>query len=278
MTEALVLGGGGVAGIAWITGLLAGLADAGQDVSGADLIVGTSAGSAVAAQLGSGLSLDELYDRQTRPELQAAEIMADLDLDTFAAETTSALTGASSPAELRRAAAAFALAASTVPEPARLAVIESRLPSHEWPARALKIIAVDAATGDPRVFENGSGVSLVDAVTASCAVPGIGPPVTIQGRRYIDGGVRSGENADYAAGAARVLVIAPLGTTELFPTEVPLSKAVARLRSGGAAVAIVAPDEASQSAVGQNPLDPSRRAPAAEAGRAQGRTEQIAWS
>ncbi len=278
MTEALVLGGGGVAGIAWITGLLAGLADAGQDVSGADLIVGTSAGSAVAAQLGSGLSLDELYDRQTRPELQAAEIMADLDLDTFAAEMTGALTGASSPAELRRAAGAFALAASTVPEPARLAVIESRLPSHEWPARALKIIAVDAATGDPRVFENGSGVSLVDAVTASCAVPGIWPPVTIQGRRYIDGGVRSGENADYAAGAARVLVIAPLGTTELFPTEVPLSKAVARLRSGGAAVAIVAPDEASQSAVGQNPLDPSRRAPAAEAGRAQGRTEQIAWS
>lgn len=278
MIEALVLGGGGVAGIAWITGLLAGLADAGQDVSGADLIVGTSAGSAVAAQLGSGLSLDELYDRQTRPELQAAEIMADLDLDTFAAEMTGALTGASSPAELRRAAGAFALAASTVPEPARLAVIESRLPSHEWPARALKIIAVDAATGDPRVFENGSGVSLVDAVTASCAVPGIWPPVTIQGRRYIDGGVRSGENADYAAGAARVLVIAPLGTTELFPTEVPLSKAVARLRSGGAAVAIVAPDEASQSAVGQNPLDPSRRAPAAEAGRAQGRTEQIAWS
>ncbi|MBP2326195.1 putative acylesterase/phospholipase RssA [Kibdelosporangium banguiense] len=59
--QALVLGGGGVAGIAWMTGLLAGLAESGKDVTGADLIVGTSAGSAVAAQLGSGLSLDELY-------------------------------------------------------------------------------------------------------------------------------------------------------------------------------------------------------------------------
>lgn len=278
MTEALVLGGGGVGGIAWITGLLAGLADAGQDVSGADLIVGTSAGSAVAAQLGSGLSLDELYDRQVKPELQAAELMAELDLDTFAAEMTSALTGAASTAELRRAAGAFALAAQTVPESARRAVIESRLPSHEWPARALKIVAVDAGTGDPRVFEKNSGVNLVDAVTASCAVPGIWPPVTIGDRRYIDGGVRSGENADYAAGHDRVLIIAPLGSTELFPTEMPLSGAAAQLRAGGAQVAIIAPDEASQAAVGPNPLDPSRRAPAAEAGRAQGRVQVIDWS
>ncbi len=278
MTDALVLGGGGVGGIAWITGLLAGLADAGQDVSGAGLIVGTSAGAAVAAQLGSGLSLDELYDRQVKPELQAAELMAELDLDTFAAEMTSALTGAASTAELRRAAGDFALAAATVPEADRRAVIESRLPSREWPARPLKLVAVDAETGDPRVFGNDSGVGLVDAVTASCAVPGIWPPVTIEGRRYIDGGVRSGENADYAAGATRVLIIAPLGATELFPTEMPLSKAAAQLRAGGAQVAIIAPDEASQAAVGPNPLDPARRAPAAQAGREQGRTQLIDWS
>jgi NTE family protein len=71
--RALVLGGGGVAGIAWMTGLLAGLADAGQDVTGADLLVGTSAGAAVAAQVGSGLSLDALFARQTDPALQARE-------------------------------------------------------------------------------------------------------------------------------------------------------------------------------------------------------------
>src|ERR1700677_148088 len=82
----LVLGGGGVAGIAWITGLLAGLADAGHDVTGVDLIVGTSAGSTVGAQLGSGVSLEELYARQTEPDRQTPEIMADLDLEKFGAD------------------------------------------------------------------------------------------------------------------------------------------------------------------------------------------------
>ena len=77
--HALVLGGGGVAGIAWMTGLLAGLADAGDDVTGADLIIGTSAGANVAAQVGSGLPLAELFARQAEPALQSAEIMAELD-------------------------------------------------------------------------------------------------------------------------------------------------------------------------------------------------------
>lgn len=80
--QALVLGGGGVAGIAWMTGLLAGLSDAGQDITGAAMIIGTSAGANVAAQIGSGLDLDELFARQTEPGLQAAEIAAELDLET----------------------------------------------------------------------------------------------------------------------------------------------------------------------------------------------------
>ena len=84
--QALVIGGGGVAGIAWITGLLAGLADAGQDVTGADVVIGTSAGAAVAAQLGSGLPLDVLYARQVDPALQSTEIMADIDFEKFGAE------------------------------------------------------------------------------------------------------------------------------------------------------------------------------------------------
>ena len=50
-------------------------------------------------------------------------------------------------AEMRRAVGRFALGASTVTEPERRAVIESRLPSHTWPARTLKIVAVDAETG-----------------------------------------------------------------------------------------------------------------------------------
>jgi NTE family protein len=278
MTEALVLGGGGVAGIAWITGLLTGLADAGQDVTGADVIVGTSAGSTVAAQLGSGLSLQELYARQVQPALQAAEIMADVNMESFGAEIAALLETASTPPEMRRTVGTFALGTATVPEPERRAVIESRLPSHQWPTRALKIVAVDAESGEPRVFDNTSGVSLVDAVAASCAVPGVWPPVTIDGRRYIDGGVRSIENADYAAGASRVLMIVPLGRVELFPTEKPLAQTIDELRAEGAEVAVIEPDEASLAAIGANPLDPSTRTPAAEAGRAQGRALQLDWS
>jgi NTE family protein len=278
MTEALVLAGGGVSGIAWMTGLLAGLADAGQDVTGVDVIVGTSAGSTVAAQLGSGLGLEGLYARQVEPELQAAEIMANVDLESFATEIAAALQKATTVPEMRRAVGRFALDAATVPEPERRAVIESRLPSHEWPARALKIVAVDAESGQPQVFDNASGVSLVDAVTASCAVPGVWPPATIHGRRYVDGGVRSSANADYAAGASRVLAIVPLGNVELFPSDKTLGQAVDELRASGAEVAIVEPDEASLTAIGANPLDPSTRKPAAEAGRTQGRGLKIEWS
>jgi NTE family protein len=278
MTEVLVLGGGGAAGIAWTTGLLAGLAEAGQDVTGADMIVGTSAGSTVAAQLGSGLGLDDPYARQIEPALQVAEIKAEIDIETFGAQLAGLLQSARTPAEARRAICAFALAASTVPEPERRAVIESRLPSPDWPARALRIVTVDAESGEPRVFDNESGVSLVDAVAASCAVPGVWPPVSIGGRRYVDGGTRSSANADLAAGASRVLVIAPLGRTELFPAEKPLAEAIEELRAGGAEVAIVEPDEASAVAIGANPLDPATRKPAAEAGRAQGLGLTIKWS
>ncbi|WP_330460569.1 patatin-like phospholipase family protein [Streptomyces sp. NBC_00820] len=277
MSEALVLGGGGVGGIAWITGLLAGLADGGQDVTGAGLLVGTSAGAAVAAQVGSGLGLEELYARQVDPALQSAEIMAEMDLEKFAAEIGAALGAAASVPEMRRAVGRVALAARTVSEPERLAVIESRLPSRTWPGRALKVVAVDAGSGEPRVFDKDSGVPLVDAVAASCAVPGVWPPVSIDGRRYVDGGVRSMANADYAAGADRVLVVVPMGVTEPFPSERPVERAIEELRARGAEVAVVAPDEASLEAIGDNPLDPATRRPAAEAGRAQGRGLGALW-
>lgn len=155
--QALVLGGG-VSGIAWITGLLTGLADAGKDVTDVELIVGTSAGATVAAQLGSGLSLQELYARQVQPELQSAEIMVDVDLESFAAQIASVLRRARTIPEMRRAVGRFALDAATVPEPQRRAVIESRLPSQDWPARNLKLVAVDADSSESRVFDSASGV------------------------------------------------------------------------------------------------------------------------
>jgi NTE family protein len=269
--QALVLGGGGVAGIAWMTGVLTGLAESGADVTGADLLVGTSAGSAVTAQVGSGLSLDMLFARQTDPALQAREISVELDMGKFAAEFTELITGVASPEEARRRIGGFALAADTVPEAERRDAVSSRLPSPEWPQRQIKLVAVDAETGDMRVFERDSGVSLIDAVSASCAVPGIWPPVTIDGRRYVDGGIRSNDNADLAAGFATIIVLSPMGFDPPFATPIPLREVVTKLRIDGSAVTVITPDEASVAAMGTNPLDPATRLPAATAGRAQGR-------
>ena len=131
--QALVLGGGGVAGVAWMTGLLTGLAEAGQDVTGADVIIGTSAGATVAAQVGSGLPLDDLFARQTQPALQSREIPVELDLDKLAADWGQIMTGVRCGPEMLRRVGAYALAADTVPEAERRAVIESRLPSRAWP-------------------------------------------------------------------------------------------------------------------------------------------------
>ena len=269
--QALVLGGGGVAGVAWITGLLAGLADVGQDVTtGTDLVIGTSAGATVAAQLGSGLSLAALFARQVDPALQSREIMAEVDWAKYA-ELQPYLEAARTPAERLRRFGEFALNAQTVPESERRAVIESRLASPDWPVTATRLIAVDCVTGELAVFDASSGIPLTDAVAASCAVPGIWPPVTISGRRYLDGGVRSRDNADLAAGAARITVISPLGLNSPLPAPMPLADVLTSLKDGGAVVTLLSPDEASRAAIGLNSLDPATREPAATAGRVQGR-------
>jgi NTE family protein len=143
-------------------------------------------------------------------------------------------------------------------------VIANRLPRHEWPEADIALVAVDTATGEHRVFDRGSGVGLVDAVAASCAVPGVWPPVTIGAERYMDGGVRSGVNADLAAGFARVLVLAPLEDPQL-------AGQVESLGDGGE-VEVIIPDKASLAAMGADPLDPAVRTPSAEAGHAQGRS------
>jgi NTE family protein len=152
--RAVVLGGGGVAGIAWETGVLIGLADEGVNVTTADFVVGTSAGATVAAQLGSGLPLDQLFKRQADPALQTPELAPTGMSVTELTDTMVNLVAENEdPAELRRRVGALALTANTVPESARLAVIEARLPMHAWPDRALCLVAVDAHTGEPRIFD-----------------------------------------------------------------------------------------------------------------------------
>ncbi|MFE7130848.1 patatin-like phospholipase family protein [Streptomyces sp. NPDC057638] len=273
-----VFGGGGVAGVAWQTGVLTGLAAGGADVRDADLVVGTSAGATVAAQLTGGAPLGELFARQVDPALQVPELAPLLDAGDRMALVLDAYDGAVDALDVRRRIGAMALAAPTVTEAERRAVIEARLPSHDWPragasgASALRIVAVDAATGVERVFGPASGVALVDAVAASCAVPGAWPPVTVDGRRYIDGGVRTAENADLATGCDRVLILQVV----VVPGSTDLDDQIAALRARGARVRVVRPNGAAAAAIGPDVLDPSVREAAARAGHAQGVREAAA--
>jgi NTE family protein len=269
MPKALVLGGGGVAGIAWELGVLDALATAGVDLTTADRIVGTSAGSAVGAQLCTGESLESLCARQLVPAAQSAELQVESSLDSLIEQFAACFEGASNALEVRRRLGAVALSAPTVEEAARIAVIESRLSSHEWSERELLITAVDAFTGEFRVFDRHSGVSLVSAVAASCAVPGIWPPVTISDTRFMDGGVNSGSNADLAEGCEVVVIVAPFAGG-FGPTVDVEAEA---LRATGAIVEVIAADAGATEAFGTNVLDPATRVPSLREGRRQGALE-----
>ncbi|HEX4833892.1 MAG TPA: patatin-like phospholipase family protein [Trebonia sp.] len=151
------------------------------------------------------------------------------------------------------------------------------------------VVAIDAHTGELAAFDRDCGVELADAVTASTALPGLAPTVAINGRRYIDGGVRSRENADLAAGYANILVLAPLDGREQAPGQAPggqfeglrrprewgtdLASQVEGLRRAGSRVEVITPDAGSRAALGGNLMDLTARAPAARAGFTQGQRE-----
>jgi NTE family protein len=269
--RALVLGGGGSAGNAWLIGVIAGLFDAGLDVTQADLIIGTSAGSTAAAQITSATPTELLAailaaaPQQRVPTGPVADHM----------ERTSRIIGAAGDAaDMRRRLGAAALemdaASDGSGQTRRRATVAARLPSQRWPQRTVLIVAVDARTGEPVVFDRHSGVDLVDAVAASTAS---GPPYSIGDNRYIDGGYRRNENADLAAGYERVLVLSPLGGRTRTPLDwgMHLAAQVDELRARGSQVETILPDSDSRNAFGSNLMDLSTRPPAARAGYDQGR-------
>jgi NTE family protein len=262
--KALVLGGGGVTGVAWETGLLFGLAEKGILLTDAALFVGTSAGSVVAAQVTSGTPLSQLYEAQvTESSNEIAARMSTAAIIQF-------LLAAALPGDRQRARARLghaAMRAKTVPAAERLAIIAGRLPNHEWPQQAqLLITSVEAESGKDVVFTKESGVSLVEAVAASCAVPLVWPPISINGHHYIDGGVRSTANVDLAGGCARIVVIAPIAVS-LRRGDSPAGQ-IAAMGTGVQSI-IISPDAAARAAIGSNVLDPAHRVVAAKAGRAQ---------
>jgi NTE family protein len=274
--RALVLGGGGVAGIAWETGILLGIADespsAARVLLDSDVLLGTSAGSAVVAQISSGLGLADLFARQVGA--RSAEIDPGVGIDGVTELFLAAMADPDATVTQRRQRiGAVALTVETVAAPLRRNVIAQRLPAHVWPDRVLRITAIDTATGELVVFDRDSGVDLIDAVAASCAVPGAWPPVTIGDRRYIDGGIGSTINLDVADDCAAAVVLVPAG--ESAPAAFGAGPASEINGFRGAALGVFADDE-SLSAFGPNPLDPRCRTASAEAGRTQGRREAAA--
>lgn len=273
MKRALILGGGGVVGIAWETGILSGLADAGLDVRDADLVVGTSAGSLVGARIAAGFDprepapaspegvplpeggpdlamLGRVFERWTQAEKATPELCAELG--------------------------SFALEARTVSEERFIAATGGSLGLAGWPERDFRVTAVEAETGRFRLFTRAEGVDLEPAVAASCAVPGMFPPITVAGRRYVDGGVRSGTSADAALDLAPdlVLVVAPVcRRTAVFGAlaERCLQEERRQLAAVGAQVVVVLPEDDEVAAFGPNLMDPARAGAARAAGVARGR-------
>ncbi len=273
--RALVLGAGGAAAEAWEIGVIAGMSDQGVDLAAADLFVGTSAGSIVGSQLASGLPIEELFRRQVAAPVPESRPAPPVDFVKLKAEMLRAKEGGGETTAILRRMGAFAMTVPSGSETERRAEIAARLglPTASWPARDLLVAAVDVESGERRAFDRESDADLVDAVAASCAVPGLQPPVTIGRHRYMDGGGHSTDNADLALGCDRVVVLAltprrpPLAV-------VPLDVALETLRRSSVRAEAIRPDAATDAAfasVGGNLLDPSVRASAARAGRAQGR-------
>ena len=289
MTRALVLGGGGPVGIAWESGLVAGLAQGGVDLGQADFTLGTSAGSFVGARLALGAEAATFADAiiadripgeaprpATNPETRGGGGPPP-DLSALMRLMGEAQGGLRNPVEVRQEIGAFALAAPAMTEEAFLETFGksfSTLATDAWPERGFACTAVDAETGAFHLWTQASGVGVVRAVASSCSVPGVYPPVTLNGRRYIDGGMRSSTNADMAAGHELVVVVAVrLGAAGGALGEriaARFAEEIETLKDGGATVLTITPDEESVTALGVNLMDFRRRADAARAGLAQG--------
>lgn len=276
-SKALVLSGGGITGIAWELGLLRGLEEGGVDFNDLDLIVGTSAGSSVGAQITSGLNLEELYQLQLLPIEDSKERPVEFDGAEFRKMMAAAIMSSPDAQTARKKIGEAALATPAMSQEERLELLASRLPSQEWPAEPQLVInTVDAHTGEWVTFDRESGVPLLLAVAASSAVPGVYPPTTIKDCRYIDGGMSSGTNADVATGKQLVLILVAEPTMTapaMGPTmhRITFQEELIELETSGSQVMVITPDEAALEAKGLNPLVPEKRIDAAQAGRRQGR-------
>jgi NTE family protein len=269
--KTLVLGGGGNAGLAWMTGLLLGLGENGTDLTTADRFIGTSTGAILAAQLCSGLSIAKLFPVQCSRALHPKETLLDPSRIDAASSALRALLRISDPTERNRRIAGLACNAGGIDESTRRAAIAQYLFNRDWPRRdALAVVAVDILSGAAMPFDRHSGVNMIDALCASCAMPGVSSPVTINDRRYVDASLRSSDNADFARGARQVVIVSPMGATDWSVPTNPLASQIALLERSGSRVRLIQPDYPSRVALGDSPLSSDARGAAAEAGLSQG--------
>ncbi len=277
-----MLGGGGPVGVGWEAGLAAGLEERGVRLADADLIVGTSAGAIIGSQLALGRPAGELLNAQItmdeRPDMRPVQRSFDLTplLPVFAKMYTTDLPRE----ELRKELGAIALSTQTISEDESLATFGRRNAGRldRWPERRFVCTAVDTADGTFVTWDKDSGVPIALAVASSCAVPGLFPPITINGRRYMDGGMGSTTNAELARGYDKVLVVSVTAMRSAPGREEIVARVRARfeselqaLRDGGSAVETIVPDAESLDAFGPNLMDGTRRKAVAEAGLRQGR-------
>jgi NTE family protein len=265
-----VFGGGGVGGIAWQLGMLAGLHDEGVDIASDSPLLGTSAGAVVAAKLGSGRPVEELYEEQRSGV--PYEVPKGLSLRMLLTMTGHGLRSRSA-VDFGRRIGRPAVAFGQDETAARRAVIEARLPCHDWGDRDVRVVAVDADTGAHRVMAKGQDVSLVDAVMASCAIPLVWPVVSVDGHRYMDGGMRSPVNLDLAPGDGPVVALAPSTRWQRWARITDQRTALA-----DRPVRLLAMSVEVRRAQGRNPLNIGTVPAVVRAGRDQGRRDAASLS
>jgi NTE family protein len=258
--RAVVLAAGGLVGTAWMAGLAAGLRRAGVDLGAAELVVGTSAGAIVGALLATGQDLEPLVAPRERSGPAPAAPDPRRMGEVFAVLGDPGL----DPVGARRRVGQLAAAAG-LPEGPQLAQMAALITARDWPDRRLLITAVDAESGLRQVWDRAGAAPIIAAVASSIAFPGAAPPITVGGRRYLDGGLWSGTNADLAAGARTLVLVQPF--PQMFsggPLQAELAAADAER------VVTITPDDGSAALLGGDLYDRAAWRPVFLAGARQG--------
>jgi NTE family protein len=264
MRTGLVLSGGGLLAVGWELGVLRGMQDGGVDRGRFDVVIGTSAGAIAGAIAASGAPLEAIAPVAERDQRLAA-LLGQADPALLA--TVWPVLGSGGTSDQARRAEVGAVARKTrIAEDDYVEAIRPYVPQG-WP-EPLVIAAVDAGDGTFTAWGVDAGVPMVRAAAASAAVPGLFPPVTIGGRRYMDGAVRSPTSADLAANCDLVVIVA--APSRSADSDRQIATETAAVRAAGGEIIEIRPDEESGAAFGADPFDSQRQALVFDAGRRQG--------